>query len=44
MVLSTLGVLIGKKFGDLLNNKATILGGLILVGMGLKIFIEHMFF
>ena len=44
MVLSTIGVLIGKKFGDLLNNKATILGGLILVGMGIKIFIEHMFF
>lgn len=44
MVLSTTGVLIGKKFGDLLNNKATILGGLILVGMGIKIFIEHMFF
>lgn len=44
MVLSTIGVLIGKKFGDLLNNKATILGGLILIGMGLKIFIEHMFF
>ena len=44
MILSSLGVLIGKKFGDLLNNKATILGGLILVGIGLKIFIEHMFF
>lgn len=43
-LLSTIGVFIGKKFGDLLNNKATILGGLILVGMGLKIFIEHMFF
>lgn len=44
MVLSIIGVWIGKKFGDLLNNKATILGGLILVGMGIKIFIEHMFF
>lgn len=44
MVLSIVGVWIGKKFGDLLNNKATILGGLILVGMGIKIFIEHMFF
>ncbi len=44
IVLSTIGVLIGKKFGDLLNNKATILGGLILIGIGLKIFIDHMFF
>lgn len=42
MVLSSFGVLIGKKFGDLLNNKATILGGIILIAIGLKIFIEHM--
>lgn len=38
------GVIIGKKFGDKLSNKAQILGGLILVGIGLKIFIEHVFF
>ncbi len=44
MLLSILGVLIGKKFGNLLNNKATILGGIILIGIGLKIFIEHMWF
>lgn len=44
MLLSLGGVYIGKKFGSLLNNKATILGGLILIGIGLKIFIEHMFF
>lgn len=43
MVLSTIGVGIGKKFGDLLNNKAAIFGGIILIGIGLKIFIEHMF-
>lgn len=41
-MLSIIGVLIGKKFGDLLNNKASILGGIILIGIGLKIFIEHM--
>ena len=40
--LSIMGVFIGKKFGDLLNNKATILGGIILIFIGLKIFIEHM--
>lgn len=43
-LLSIIGVYIGKKFGDLLNNKASILGGIILIGIGLKIFIEHMFF
>ena len=38
------GVFIGKKFGTILNNKAQIIGGIILIGIGLKIFIEHMFF
>lgn len=42
--LSVIGVLVGKKFGDRLNKKAEIVGGLILVGIGLKIFIEHTFF
>ena len=44
LVLSFIGVIIGKKFGTLLNNKAEILGGLILIGIGVKIFIEHTFF
>ena len=35
---------IGKKFGTILNNKAQLVGGLILVGIGVKIFIEHVFF
>lgn len=43
-LLSIIGVYMGKKFGNLLNNKASILGGIILIGIGLKIFIEHMFF
>ena len=43
-VLSFIAVLIGKKFGDLLNNKAEIIGGLILIGIGVKIFVEHTFF
>jgi putative Mn2+ efflux pump MntP len=43
-ILSILGVFIGKKFRDLLKNKASILGGIILISIGLKIFIEHMFF
>ena len=41
---SVTGVLIGKKFGTALNNKAQLVGGLILVGIGIKIFVEHVFF
>ena len=43
-ILGTCGVFIGKKFGTMLNNKAQLVGGLILVGIGVKIFIEHTFF
>lgn len=42
--LSFLGVKIGKKFGSILNNKAEIIGGAILIIIGAKIFIEHPFF
>lgn len=34
------GVVIGKKLGTKLSNKATILGGVILIIIGIKIFIE----
>lgn len=43
-ILSLLAVAAGKKFGNLLNNKAEIIGGFILIGIGVKIFIEHTFF
>jgi putative Mn2+ efflux pump MntP len=43
-VLSYFGVLIGKKFGHFFENKIEILGGLILIGLGIKILIEHLFF
>ena len=43
-LFSFVGVFIGNRFGTILNSKAQILGGLILIGIGLKIFIEHMFF
>lgn len=43
-MLSLIAVVAGKKFGSLLNNKAQLIGGLILVGIGVKIFIEHTFF
>ena len=37
-VLSSIGVLIGKKFGTKLAGKAGILGGVILIFIGLEIF------
>ena len=40
-VICIAGILIGKKFGTLLKNKAQILGGLILIGIGIEIFITH---
>lgn len=42
-ILSFIAVYIGKKFGDLLKQKAEIVGGIILILIGLKIFVEHMF-
>jgi manganese efflux pump family protein len=38
------GVYIGKKFGILCAGKAEIIGGIVLIGIGLKIFLEHTFF
>lgn len=42
-LLSLAAVWVGKKFGAVLNKKAEIAGGLILIGIGVKIFIEHTF-
>ena len=41
-VLSIMGVLIGNKFGDKLQNKAEFAGGIILIIIGLKILLEHL--
>ncbi len=38
------GVLIGKRFGTRLAGKASILGGVILIGIGIEIFITGVFF
>lgn len=43
-ICSIIGVFIGMKFGAIFNKKAQIAGGLILIGIGVKIFIEHTFF
>ena len=40
--LSIGGVILGNKFGDKLQNKAELIGGIILIGMGLKILLEHL--
>lgn len=37
------GLVIGKKFGTKFSNKATILGGIILIAIGLEIFIAGVF-
>ena len=37
------GVVIGKKFGTKISNKATILGGILLILIGLEIFITSFF-
>lgn len=37
--LCTLGVILGKKFGTKLSNKATVIGGIILILIGIEIFI-----
>lgn len=38
------GVYIGKKFGILCSSKAEVVGGAVLMAIGVKIFVEHMFF
>ena len=41
-ILSILGVLIGKKFGDKFEKKAQIIGGVILILIGIKILLQHL--
>ena len=43
-IVCFVAVFVGKKFGTKLGKKATILGGLILVGIGIEIFISGVFF
>ncbi|MBQ5745050.1 MAG: manganese efflux pump, partial [Ruminococcus sp.] len=42
--LSAAGVKIGNVFGSGLQSKAEIAGGVILILLGIKILIEHLFF
>lgn len=43
-VISFSGVYIGNKCGNLFGNKSEIFGGIVLIGIGLKILMEHLFF
>ena len=42
-VLCLARVWIGKKFGSLLADRAELLGGIVLILIGIKIFVDHMF-
>lgn len=43
-ILSGIGVKVGAVFGAKFKKPAEIAGGIILIGMGIKILIEHLFF
>lgn len=40
--LSVAGGLLGRRLGDLLQKRAELVGGLVLIAIGLKILIEHL--
>ena len=43
-IISITGIVIGKKAGTKLSSKASVLGGVILVAIGIEIFIKGIFF
>jgi len=43
-MLSYCGIYIGKKFGHFFESGIEAIGGLVLIGLGLKILIQHLFF
>jgi putative Mn2+ efflux pump MntP len=40
-IFSGAGVFIGKMFGSSFKSKAEFVGGIILIGIGIKILLEH---
>ncbi|MBP5260928.1 MAG: manganese efflux pump, partial [Clostridiales bacterium] len=42
-IICVIGLIIGRKFGTKLAGKASILGGIILIGIGIEIFVTGMF-
>ena len=43
-LLSYIGVMLGKKFGHIFENKIEAIGGLVLIALGVKILLEHTVF
>ena len=43
-IISITGIVIGKKAGTKLSSKASVLGGVILIAIGIEIFIKGIFF
>jgi putative Mn2+ efflux pump MntP len=43
-VICFAGVYLGKRFGSFCAGRAEIVGGIVLIALGVKIFVEHMFF
>jgi putative Mn2+ efflux pump MntP len=41
-VLSALGLFAGRRFGAVLGRRLDALGGLVLIGLGIKILVEHL--
>jgi manganese efflux pump family protein len=41
-VFSFAGVYVGRRFGDHFGKKLDVLGGVLLIGLGLKTLIEHL--
>jgi len=42
VIICSIGVYLGHRFGGWFNDKAEMIGGVILIGIGLKILIEHL--
>jgi manganese efflux pump family protein len=42
LVITFIGFLAGKKLGELVGKRAEIIGGIILIGIGLRILLEHL--
>ena len=41
-VLSAVGLFAGRRFGAMLGPRLDIVGGLVLIGLGVKILVEHL--
>lgn len=41
-LLSILGLFAGRRFGALLGKRLDVVGGLVLIGLGIKILVEHL--